>query len=73
MPDVARWFQLYVFKDRGISRELVSQAAAQGFEALVVTVDLPVFGIRERELRSRVTCPRANRWRRRPRRGREAR
>ena len=57
VPDVARWFQLYVFKDRGISRELVAQAAGQGFEALVVTVDLPVFGIRERELRSRVHVP----------------
>ena len=29
VPDVARWFQLYVFKDRGVSRELVEQAAAQ--------------------------------------------
>ncbi len=57
VPDVARWFQLYVFKDRGVSRELVEQATAQGFEALVVTVDLPAFGIREREIRSRVTTP----------------
>jgi 4-hydroxymandelate oxidase len=46
-----RWFQLYVFKDRGISRELVAQALEHGFEALVITVDLPVVGVREREVR----------------------
>jgi 4-hydroxymandelate oxidase len=50
-PGAGRWFQLYVFKDRGISRELVAQAVAHGFEALVITVDLPVVGLRERELR----------------------
>ena len=43
-PDVSRWFQLYVLNDRGVSRELVAQAAANGYEALVVTVDLPVLG-----------------------------
>jgi 4-hydroxymandelate oxidase len=53
-PDAARWFQLYVFKDRGVSRDLVQRASATGYEALVVTVDLPLFGIRERELRSHV-------------------
>jgi 4-hydroxymandelate oxidase len=57
VPDLTRWFQLYVFKDRGISRELVTQAAADGFEAVVVTVDLPVSGIREREVRSPVNVP----------------
>jgi 4-hydroxymandelate oxidase len=54
VPEVSRWFQLYVFSDRGVSRELVRTAADHGYEAIVVTVDLPVFGIRERELRSRV-------------------
>jgi 4-hydroxymandelate oxidase len=52
VPEAARWFQLYVFKDRGISQELLSQAGENGYEAVVVTVDLPVLGIRERELRS---------------------
>jgi 4-hydroxymandelate oxidase len=50
-PGAGRWFQLYVFKDRGISRELVAQAVEHGFEALLITVDLPVIGVRERELR----------------------
>ncbi|MGI8506319.1 MAG: alpha-hydroxy acid oxidase [Solirubrobacteraceae bacterium] len=54
VPEATRWFQLYVFSDRGVSRDLVQRAAAHGYEALVVTVDLPVYGIRERELRSRV-------------------
>jgi isopentenyl diphosphate isomerase/L-lactate dehydrogenase-like FMN-dependent dehydrogenase len=54
VPDTPRWFQLYVFKDRGLSRDLVQRASGAGYEALVVTVDLPLFGIRERELRSHV-------------------
>jgi 4-hydroxymandelate oxidase len=52
VPGAARWFQLYVFSDRGASRELVAAAAAHGYEALVVTVDRPVLGVRERELRA---------------------
>jgi 4-hydroxymandelate oxidase len=51
VPGASRWFQLYVFSDRGVSRELVAQAAEHGYEALVVTVDLPVLGYRERERR----------------------
>jgi isopentenyl diphosphate isomerase/L-lactate dehydrogenase-like FMN-dependent dehydrogenase len=54
VPDAPRWFQLYVFVDRGISRELVASAAEHGYEALVVTVDRPVLGRRPRELTSRV-------------------
>lgn len=50
-PDTTRWFQLYVFRDRRVSDELVAQAVEHGYEALVVTVDLPVTGVRERELR----------------------
>jgi 4-hydroxymandelate oxidase len=51
-PGGCRWFQLYVFKDRGITREMVAAAVEHGYEALVLTVDLPVFGTRERDLRS---------------------
>jgi 4-hydroxymandelate oxidase len=52
VPDVSRWFQLYVFSDRGITRELIAQAVEHGYDALVVTVDLPVAGVREREIRT---------------------
>jgi 4-hydroxymandelate oxidase len=55
-PEATRWFQLYVFSDRGVSRDLVAQAVEHGYEALVVTVDLPVVGRRERELRSAPTA-----------------
>jgi 4-hydroxymandelate oxidase len=42
------WFQLYVFKDRGATKALVQRAAAAGCKALVVTVDAPLLGRRER-------------------------
>jgi 4-hydroxymandelate oxidase len=51
-PETTRWFQLYVFKDRAVTREMVAAAVEHGYEALVLTVDLPVFGIRERDMRS---------------------
>jgi isopentenyl diphosphate isomerase/L-lactate dehydrogenase-like FMN-dependent dehydrogenase len=56
-PDAPRWFQLYVFRDRGISRALVQGAAEHGFEALVVTVDLPVIGLREADVALGETLP----------------
>ncbi|HEU5217194.1 MAG TPA: alpha-hydroxy acid oxidase, partial [Gemmatimonadales bacterium] len=46
------WFQLYVHRDRGITRELVSRVAAAGFDALVLTVDVPEIGRRERDERN---------------------
>jgi isopentenyl diphosphate isomerase/L-lactate dehydrogenase-like FMN-dependent dehydrogenase len=52
VPEAARWFQLYVCNDGGVSRELVARAEESGCEALVVTVELPVPGPRERELRA---------------------
>ena len=52
-----RWFQLYVHKDRARSAELVRRAEAAGYSAVVLTVDLPVPGYRERELRRRYHVP----------------
>jgi 4-hydroxymandelate oxidase len=54
VPDGPRWFQLYAFSDRGVTRELMASAAENGYEALVVTVDRPVIGVRERELRTSI-------------------
>ncbi len=48
-PDGHRWFQLYVFRDRAVSLDLVAQAREHGYEALVITVDFPVAGWRERD------------------------
>ena len=49
-PGADRWFQLYVHRDAGITRELIARAVAAGFRVLVVTVDLPVIGHRQREI-----------------------
>jgi 4-hydroxymandelate oxidase len=46
------WFQLYLLPDRGFVRELLSRVEAAGFEALVLTVDAPVQGARDRERRA---------------------
>lgn len=52
-----RWFQLYVEHDLGYARELVQRAEAARYEAIVLTVDFPVAGYRERDLRSRFAVP----------------
>lgn len=51
------WFQLYVYRDRGATRELVARAEAAGCRALVFTVDAPVLGTRERDRRNRFRLP----------------
>ncbi|MEO7165752.1 MAG: alpha-hydroxy acid oxidase [Spartobacteria bacterium] len=52
-----RWFQLYIYKDREITRALVQRAEAAGAEAIVLTVDAPGLGTRERDARNRFTLP----------------
>lgn len=56
-PDAERWFQLYVIGDMAYSRSLVERAEAAGYRALVLTVDLPVLGRRERDHRSGFQLP----------------
>src|SRR5690606_36456783 len=51
------WFQLYVYRDRGVTRALVERAEATGCQALVLTVDAPLLGRRERDVRNRFTLP----------------
>lgn len=51
------WFQLYVQHDRGFTRELVQRAEAAGVEALVLTVDAPTSGARDRERRAQFRLP----------------
>ena len=52
-----RWFQLYIYKDREITRALVQRAETAGAEAIVLTVDAPGLGTRERDARNRFTLP----------------
>src|SRR5947209_862437 len=47
-----RWFQLYIYKDRTITAELVKRAETAGAEAIVLTVDAPGLGTRERDRRN---------------------
>lgn len=55
--ETPRWFQLYWSRDREFTRELVAEAADSGFGALVLTVDLPEAGPRERDHRSGFMLP----------------
>ena len=52
-----KWFQLYIYKDRGVTRELVQRAEAAGAEAIVLTVDAPGLGTRERDMRNSFQLP----------------
>jgi 4-hydroxymandelate oxidase len=54
---VPQWFQLYVYKDRGVTRSLVQRAEAAGFSALELTVDAPVLGQREADVRNHFHLP----------------
>jgi 4-hydroxymandelate oxidase len=56
-PEADRWFQLYLVGSAADSRRLVERAESAGYRLLVVTVDLPVLGRRERDFRSGFTLP----------------
>jgi isopentenyl diphosphate isomerase/L-lactate dehydrogenase-like FMN-dependent dehydrogenase len=56
-PGGRRWFQLYPFADAGVTRALMAEAVAAGFEAVVVTVDLPPGGNRESDRRTGFSIP----------------
>ena len=56
-PMTRRWFQLYVWRDRERSEELVQRVAAAGYDTLILTVDTAVGGIRLRDVRNGLTIP----------------
>ena len=56
-PEGANWFQLYMWKDRERSMELVRRAEAAGVNHLLLTVDVPVAGARLRDVRNGLTIP----------------
>ena len=56
-PQGRRWMQVYLFRDRGVTRAIVEEAAESGFEALLLTVDAPYAGRRERDLRTGFQVP----------------
>jgi 4-hydroxymandelate oxidase len=63
VEDIARaapgplWFQLYIYKDRAATRDLVARVEAAGCGAIMLTVDAPVMGQRERDVRNRFALP----------------
>jgi L-lactate dehydrogenase (cytochrome) len=56
-PAARLWFQLYVWRDRAAAEELMARADAAGYEALVLTVDVPVAGARLRDVRNGLSVP----------------
>ncbi len=55
--DGPKWWQLYVFTDRGRTRDMLQRAAASGYSAVMWTVDTPVLGVRHRDTRSGFQLP----------------
>ncbi len=53
----ARWFQLYLLDDPGRNRELLARAEAAGYEAIILTMDAPILGRRERDIRTGFSLP----------------
>jgi L-lactate dehydrogenase (cytochrome) len=51
------WFQIYLMKDRGFNQELVERARAAGCTALMLTVDLPILGVRRRDAKNGLSVP----------------
>lgn len=56
-PGGRRWFQLYCFQEEGVTRALIAEAVDSGYEAIVVTVDAPRGGNRERDRRTGFKVP----------------
>jgi 4-hydroxymandelate oxidase len=52
------WFQLYLYQDRGTSRALIEEAVRSGYSGVMLTVDAPLLGQRERDIRLGFTLPR---------------
>jgi L-lactate dehydrogenase (cytochrome) len=56
-PSGRNWFQVYTWRDRSLVTDMIKRAEAEGFEALVLTVDTPVLGRRERDVRRGFSLP----------------
>lgn len=56
-PDTHKWYQLYISKDRELTKSMVRRAEANNFEAIVLTIDAPMFGIRRADVRNKFQLP----------------
>ena len=57
VPGGNNWFQLYISKDRSITRDLLDRVEAAGYTTIELTIDTPVGGIRRRDIRNGLTVP----------------
>jgi len=56
-PKGLKWFQLYVYKDRAVTLELIRRAERAGYKALAITVDTPILGRREADIKNGFALP----------------
>lgn len=56
-PDTNKWLQLFIYKERKITENIIRRAESLGFKAIVLTVDAPVLGIRRADLRNKFKLP----------------
>jgi len=56
-PHARKWFQLYLWRDRAVAKDLVQRAADAGYDTLILTVDTPVGGARHRDTRNGLSIP----------------
>jgi L-lactate dehydrogenase (cytochrome) len=56
-PGARKWFQLYLWRDRSVAKDLVQRAAAAGYDTIMLTVDTPVGGARLRDVHNGLTIP----------------
>lgn len=56
-PNGFRWFQLYVYKDRAVTLNLIKRAEKAGYKALAITVDTPILGRREADIKNKFSLP----------------
>lgn len=57
-----RWFQLYVYRDRDVTRDIVKRAEKAGYKAIFVTVDTPMLGKRLADMRNKFSLPEPYRY-----------
>ncbi|GAA5150982.1 alpha-hydroxy acid oxidase [Pseudonocardia eucalypti] len=56
-PNARRWFQLYLWRDRGFAKDLVERAIAAGYDTIMLTLDTKVAGARLRDVRNGLSVP----------------
>ena len=57
VPDSKRWYQLYIFSERSVAKDLLQRAGASGYGAIVLTVDAPILGRRRRDAVNQFVLP----------------